>query len=454
MKPLEFLADVLPSPGHGLYCVVELSTRKKEHQFVNSIQEFKPHVKNWLGKERNIFFALSTFDPCVLSMVKGRRTAVNARFIKAIFLDLDGYESKKAAAQALSAFLSKTGLDKFPTPHVLSSGGGLHCYWPLDKESDIDTWQPIAENLKRLCRQEGMQIDMNVTADAARVLRIPGTLNFKDKYPEPRPVKMLVQGGGPIDLLHFGAVVRSLLTEAYAPASNAFVAEKVELAGTRPTKANTKKSALAEAMLSNSVTRFGTIWLKTENAAGCGQLKHYIENAQEDGMEPLWRALLSWAKVCEDGPEYSLKLSQLHPYDTDRMQQKLAEIRGPYPCVKLDSENPGVCPKCPHWGKITNALALGREVVESVEEKIYEIPLTATQQEVEDPEAVEYLDDGITSDADEAGVEHNKRVRVTKRPPAPKGFIYGKNGGVFAEIKEKDATGVVIKTQVPVLAYD
>lgn len=454
MKPLEFLADVLPSPGHGLYCVVELSTRKKEHQFVNSIQEFKPHVKNWLGKERNIFFALSTFDPCVLSMVKGRRTAVNARFIKAIFLDLDGYESKKAAAQALSAFLSKTGLDKFPTPHVLSSGGGLHCYWPLDKESDIDTWQPIAENLKRLCRQEGMQIDMNVTADAARVLRIPGTLNFKDKYPEPRPVKMLVQGGGPIDLLHFGAVVRSLLTEAYAPASNAFVAEKVELAGVRPTKANTKKSALAEAMLSNSVTRFGTIWLKTENAAGCGQLKHYIENAQEDGMEPLWRALLSWTKVCEDGPEYSLKLSQLHPYDTDRMQQKLAEIRGPYPCVKLDSENPGVCPKCPHWGKITNALALGREVVESVEEKIYEIPLTATQQEVEDPEAVEYLDDGITSDADEAGVEHNKRVRVTKRPPAPKGFIYGKNGGVFAEIKEKDATGVVIKTQVPVLAYD
>jgi len=160
MKPLEFLADVLPSPGHGLYCVAELSTRKKNHQFIATLEEIKPHVKQWLGKKYN---------------------------------------------KALSAFLDKTGLNQFATPHVLSSGGGLHCYWPLDKESDIETWKPIAENLKRLCRQEGMQIDMAVTADAARVLRIPGTFNFKDKYPEPRPVKMMIQGSGAIDLLHFGA---------------------------------------------------------------------------------------------------------------------------------------------------------------------------------------------------------------------------------------------------------
>lgn len=454
MKPLEFLADVLPSPGHGLYCVVELSTRQKEHQFVDSLEEIKPYVKHWLNKERNIFFALATFNPQVRQLTRDRRTAKNAQYIKSIFLDLDGYESKKAAAQALSAFLEKTGLDQFPTPHIMSSGGGLHCYWPLNKEADITTWKPIAENLKRLCKQEGMQIDMNVTADAARVLRLPGTMNFKAKYSEPRPVKLLVQSNGPIDLLHFGAAIRALLKEEYAPVSNDFVAETVELAGTRPSKANNKRSALAEAMLSNSVTRFETIWIKTEQNVGCGQLKHYIDNAQQDGMEPLWRALLSWTKVCEDSAEYSLKLSQLHPYDNDRMRQKLAEIRGPYPCIKLDSENPGVCPKCSHWGKITNALALGREIIETTEEKVYEIPLTANQQEVEESEAVEYLDDSITSDADEEGVAHNKRVRVTKRPPAPRGFIYGKNGGVFAEIKEKDATGVVIKTQVPVLAYD
>lgn len=452
MKPLEFLADVLPSPGHGLYCVVELSTQKKEHQFISSLEEIKPYVKRWLGKQYNIFFALATFDPAVLQLKRERRTAKHAQYIKSIFLDLDGYESKKAAGLALASFLEKTGLDVFAKPHILSSGGGIHCYWPLSKEADIDTWKPIAENLKRLCKQEGMRIDMNVTADAARVLRIPGTMNFKEKYPEPRPVQMLVQGGGPIDLLHFGAAIRAVLKDTYAPVSNNFVPDKADLAGTRPRKGSTKRSKLAEAMLGNSVTRFDTIWLKSEKGVGCGQLQYYMQNAQDDGMEPLWRGLLSWAKVCEDGPEYSIKLSELHPYDADRMQQKLHEIKGPYPCVKMDSENPGICKSCPHWGKITNALALGREVVANNEEKIYEIPLQTAPIEAHDD--VEYLEDGITSDADEAGVEHNKRTRLATRPPPPKGFLYGKNGGVFAEIKETDATGITIKTQVPVLSYD
>ena len=453
MKPLEFLADVLPSPGHGVYCLAELSTRKKEHQFVSSLEEFKPHVKRWLTEKRNIFFTPCTYDPeAIKGKTKGRRTQENSRFVKAMFLDLDGYASKKDAAQALENFLAKTGLDQFPNPHILSSGGGLHCYWPLTKEADIDTWKPIAENFKRLCRQENMQIDMTVTADSSRFLRIPGTLNFKAKYPEPRPVKLLLQSSGPMDLMHFGATVRSLLTDAYAPVSNNFANTKLE--GKRPRKASTKRSQLAEAMLGNSVTRFETIWLKSEKDMGCGQLKFYMDNAQEENMEPLWRGFLSWTKVCEDGHDYSVKLTEMHPYEPERMRQKLAEIKGPYPCVKMDSENPGICPSCPHWGKITNALALGREVVASVEEKVYEIPLQTAQQEVETDETVEYLEDGITSDADEEGVEHNQRVHVAKRPPAPKGFLYGKNGGIYAEIKEQDATGVMIKTQVPVLSHD
>lgn len=450
MKPLEFLADVLPSPGHGVYCLAELSTKRREHQFVSSLEEFKPHVKEWLSKNKNIFFALSTFDEQVLSLKRERRTVKNARFIKAIFLDLDGYESKKAAGLALAQFLAKTQLDQFGQPHIVASGGGLHCYWPLNKESDIVTWQPIAENFKRLCKQEGMKIDMAVTADAARVLRIPGTMNFKEKYPEPRPVQLLLRGSGPIDLLHFGAAIRAQLTDAYVPASSSFAPAQLE--GKRPTKANSKRSKLAEAMLGNSVTRFETIWLKTEQGTGCAQLKHYIDNATEDGMEPLWRGLLSWSKVCEDGHEYNVKLSELHPYEPERMQQKLADIKGPYPCIKMDSENPGLCPSCPHWGKITNALALGREVIASDEEKVYEIPLQTTP--IDEDDAVEYLEDGITNEADEAGVELNRRTRLTKRPPPPKGFFYGKNGGVFAEIKETDASGVTIKTQVPVLSYD
>ena len=96
MKPLEFLAAVLPSPGHGHYCVAELNTTRKQHVFVDQLDQIKPHVKSWLSKKRDVYFALSTFeDPA-----KGRK-ADNAAHIKALFIDMDGYESKKAAGEAL-----------------------------------------------------------------------------------------------------------------------------------------------------------------------------------------------------------------------------------------------------------------------------------------------------------------------------------------------------------------
>ena len=168
MKPLEFLAEVLPSPSHGLYCIAELSSSKKEHVFIDGIGEARPTIKRWLERGRDIYFALATYKDS-----SGGRKAINASYVKSIFIDMDGYDSKKAAVLALSEFLEKTGLDAFGTPHIISSGGGLHCYWPLTVEADITTWKPIAENFKRLCKQEGLSIDQTVTADAARVLRIP-----------------------------------------------------------------------------------------------------------------------------------------------------------------------------------------------------------------------------------------------------------------------------------------
>ena len=104
---------------------------------------------------------------------------------------MDGYDTKKAAAVSLNDFMVKTGLDLLGTPYIVDSGGGLHCYWPFTKDIPVTEWKPVAENFKRLCRQESMSIDMTVTADSARVLRFPGTFNNKEKYAAPRPVRIL-----------------------------------------------------------------------------------------------------------------------------------------------------------------------------------------------------------------------------------------------------------------------
>ena len=415
MTPLEFLAVVLPSPEFGRYCVAELI--KKEHAFVRTLEETTAPIKRWHDSKLDVFFALATFGD------EDKRLATNARYVKSLFIDMDGYASKKDAAQALSAFLEKTGMDALGNPYVVASGGGLHCYWPLTEAVPIDSWKPVAENFKRLCKQESLAIDMTVTADAARVLRVPETTNFKKKYATPRPVRILTEG----DVFRFEGLASLIRDKLTGSVYEAQPMPKLDLAGTRPSVA---PSATSVKLFENSVTKFKPIWLATQNSRGCGQLAHYVEHATEEGMEPIWRGLLSWTKVCEDGNKAAVWLSKMHPYEPERMNQKLQSIKGPYPCIKMDSENPGVCPTCTHWGKITNPLILGRELAVEVEEKEIEVKLLS--------------DSPVTE----------KEVIKVMRPTPPRGYSYGANGGTFMERTVEDDDGAKSKKQVMLLPYE
>lgn len=416
MTPLEFLAVVLPTPEYGNYCVAEL-TRTKEHVFVDSLDQTTEHVERWHDNKCDVYFALATFSE------ENNRTAANAQFVKSLFIDMDGYASKKDAALALNAFLENTGLHAYGTPFVVGSGGGLHCYWPLTEAVPIDSWKPVAENFKRLCKQEGLAIDMTVTADAARVLRVPGTTNFKKKYATPRPVRILTEG----DVFNFEELASHLRARLVGSVYEAQV-PKLDLAGTRPSAASASPTSVK--LFENSVTKFKPIWMATQNDRGCNQLAHYVEHAKEEGMEPIWRGLLSWAKVCEDGNKAAVWLSKMHPYTSERMNQKLQSIKGPYPCIKMDSENPGVCPNCTHWGKITNPLILGRELAVEVEEKEIEVVV-----------------------ANESPIAEKETIKVM-RPTPPRGYSYGSNGGTFMERTVEDDDGAKTKKQVMLLPYE
>ena len=56
MKPLEFLAEVLPTAGNGYYCLAELTTNKKEHVFAQTIEELAPALERWNKKNHDIYF--------------------------------------------------------------------------------------------------------------------------------------------------------------------------------------------------------------------------------------------------------------------------------------------------------------------------------------------------------------------------------------------------------------
>jgi hypothetical protein len=434
MDPLEFMAAVLPPPGNGRYCVAEL-TKKKEHVYADTLEGAFKAVERWNSSNFDIYFALSTFGGA------DNRQAANAQMTKCIAIDIDcnhpkdvpdehgefkpkAYPSARIAARAILDFCTEIGLDSLGEPWLVASGGGVHGYLPLKEAVTIEEWKPVAEAFKRLCIQKKLGIDPTVTGDASRVLRVPATVNTGVKSGK------RVRGVTNVRFMHEGSLfdlndIRAILEQHLAgTAYEVKVATKpsmsLVLPGQRPTQA---VSDVAVKLFSNSITKFGNIYKATKAGRGCDQLKFYVENASDDGMEPLWRGMLSIAQKCEDGERAAKWLSDLHPYDVDRMHAKLAEIKGPYPCTKFDSENPGVCVKCKHWGKITNPLALGRD--------------TAV----------------VTAEA-EVKVVVAKEVRNVLRPEAPMGYAYGKNGGVYLEKQIEDEDGTITKKLTMLLSFD
>ena len=118
---------------------------------------------------------------------KGVRSKDGAVELKSLFLDIDvkkgAYADTAAAAKALVAFIKASGMPR-PTLAVETGGGGVHVHWVLDRALKVADWLPLANALKNCCKQHGLITDEGVTADAARILRVPGTINWKyDHHP-------------------------------------------------------------------------------------------------------------------------------------------------------------------------------------------------------------------------------------------------------------------------------
>jgi hypothetical protein len=89
------------------------------------------------------------------------------------------------------AILNHIAAAPWPTPSVIvDSGGGIHGYWLLRDPwlLDSDDARMAAEVVQRGWVQQVIGADPSVH-DLVRILRVPGTLNFK--YDPPRPVRFI-----------------------------------------------------------------------------------------------------------------------------------------------------------------------------------------------------------------------------------------------------------------------
>jgi hypothetical protein len=388
MARTDLLSAVLSD--EGWYCVVGLKkTGMPKQIFVQSLEEVETEIDDLLAKHYDVYFACSKYE------VNSTRTTDNVKNIKAFWLDIDcgdgkPYETQGDGVQALKHFCADLGL---PRPTLVNSGRGVHVYWPLKEAITRLQWKSVADRLKVICHERGLHADPARTADAASILRIPGTLNTKG---DPPLDVVLMCTGAETSYEEFKDIVGAL-EEA-------------------PDYARTQINELTKSLMGNKQSRFSTIMMKVERDGACPQLASAIAD-QESLEEPRWRAALSIAAHCVDMEEAIHDISSKHPdYSPVATAEKAARIKGPYTCDAFDKIHPGVCGDCPNKGKVTSPIVLGQEIVAA---------------EPED-NVIQFTPSDVS-----------KPVTYTV-PEYPYPYFRGKTGGVYRKADDEDDEAVLI----------
>lgn len=335
MNTLEFFQIVLPRSGY--YALATINNGAPRHYWSDNIEDLAAKAVALDEAGNNTYHAVNSFQ------TPDSRKQANVQSARSLFVDVDCGEGKPYATQtdglrALRAFLQET---KLPTPLVVSSGRGLHLYWPLERDLTLTEWQLLADALKRATVRHGFQVDPSRTADSASILRPVGTFNPKN-----------------------GAIVEVLA----APQATTYDTIRLLLIGDaspiQPLPPPRKTSLIDNLAVKQEFPPANADVIEVK----CGQI-NWIANNQKDVSEPQWYAMLGIAAFAADADNVAVRWSNQHPdfnqhRTLTKMHQWQSRTTGPTLCSKFEELRPGGCKGCIFKDRIKTPAQVGMQYEE------------------------------------------------------------------------------------------
>lgn len=347
----QFLQKILPDTTHGTY-VATIGFTPPDGKTVlynkgfDSIEAMTAFCTAQSVRGNTSYFALGTFkgnhEIAESGKDRWRRKADMATAFKTFALDIDcgdgkPYPTAREGAVALGEFLRASGM---PKPMIVSSGYGLHCYWPLETAITRDQWVVTARQLRELCIMHGLQVDESKVCDPSMVLRPLDTTNWKRSGN--RPVTFL-RDTSPVPP---GTIIAAVA--AAAPRTK-----------TPTTRINESPlTAIIDSLYDNVPIDADKILRK------CSQLRAITFNNGEGQQEPTWYAALGIAAYCDNAETVAIEWSRgHHSFDAATTIHKMHQWKansGPTTCSRLNEIDPKGCTGCKFANKITSPIQLGR----------------------------------------------------------------------------------------------
>lgn len=344
----EFFEAVLPTTGW--FYAAAVKDQGAKHKAYPTADALKAHawcLNRWQTAGLNVYFTPCTWvqDYTVNDEGKNKNCRKHPELVhrlKSLWLDVDSTKQGKTVQESLKELLTFVATAKLPKPNVIvKTGGGLHAYWTFDEELTLAEWQPLADALRNACHVHGFKADHACTADHARILRLPGSLNLK--YPT-KPEATIGMIGAPVPLGH---MVERL--QRFRVATKEELAVNDEFSG----GAVQYTPARMELVVSQ-----------------CALLGQVLEDNGAQCSEPLWKNIVHMCAHASDGEEWVHKLSSGHVgYNLIATDKKLAACDTSYPptkCETLEQNFWGAAPcgACPHKGQVKSPMTLGRDRAE------------------------------------------------------------------------------------------
>lgn len=369
MTTLEFLQTILPESGTHYLALFKEGYKFPAHKAYTDLETMAKAIDSYAASpQMSVYHACASYNQAVIEVqdedkVKRKyRVPENWNLAKAFWLDIDcgedkhakgdGYLTKTAAVEAVSAFAETAGL---PAPIFVDSGNGVHAYWALTKPIPHDKWVKVAKVLKAALANASVLADPTRTADFASILRPVGSFNRKNGGAKP---VTLISSAELVDPAEFA---KSLVE--YAKCNGVVVAK--EKPTTEPTEFNSELFAHLPVYPELPVDA-NTV------AEKCKQVSQMRDTSGDVGYEH-WRGVIGILRHCENGRDVSRDWSSKRK-ETGHTQLDW-DVRydswnaGPTTCEFFQGCNPQGCDSCELKGKIKTPLVLGRVAPENEETK-------------------------------------------------------------------------------------
>lgn len=364
----EFLRHVWPE--EGVYAIATpftipgTTTRTYAHKTFDTIDDAVRFVESQKARA-DIYFAVHTlqthkvWNPEKTNRKTGElgayeiRTIANMEQAKCLFFDLDVGVSNERVTKYATQVDALAGLMHFcrtahlPRPTVVSSGGGLHVYWVLDRAIASTDWKRIAVKLRQLAKIHGLLADPARTTDVTSVLRVADTWNHKSL---PLRAVSVLHVGTPSTLPQFVAAVQSAITRA----------------GVQETVLDMPHSVPGlESNLDHDGLYDGPPVTLRALVTACQQVRRIVQ-LRGNVSEPEWYHTINLVRFVEQGDIRVHQISEGHPaYSREATDAKVAQLREkqikPTSCAKLaEVAGDEGCATCVFAGKVKSPIVAAR----------------------------------------------------------------------------------------------